>query len=99
MSTITIDMEYERTHMAFIATTIAQALAYAQDEKHLFVKEPINWGDLSCADVQIVIDRDGDKRYLATVEEAAPHCEKLIAFILAELHKHKFENIDVITEW
>lgn len=99
MTTITLDMEQENVHMAFIATTIEVILAEAKEQQYRFTREAINWGDLSCADVQITINRKGEKRYLVTIEEAAPYCEKLIAFVHAGLQKHKFEDIDVITEW
>jgi len=53
-------------------------------------KEPVNWGNLECTDVEIVI--------VAYVGEASPNAVKFKEWLENELSKEEY-NITVITEW
>ena len=53
-------------------------------------KEPVNWGNLECTDVEIVM--------VAHVGEASPNAVKLKEWLENELSKEEYD-ITVITEW
>jgi hypothetical protein len=57
-------------------------------------EEPINWGDLSVCDV--VELKDGS--FIVTIEEAAPECHTLCAYIEKYLRINGWE-VKVKTEW
>ena len=53
-------------------------------------KEPVNWGNLECTDVEVVM--------VAHVGEASPNAVKLKEWLESELSKEEYD-ISVITEW
>lgn len=61
--------------------------------------EPINWGNLSCAQAQCVEDDSGDVFYRVVIEEAAPECCELQRFVSSYLRGQGFEDVVVDTEW
>ena len=59
-----------------------------------FRDEPINYGDLSCVDVQ----RLGDDGFLVLIEEAAPSCPNFCAWVEGWLAVFGWKT-QVETEW
>lgn len=59
-----------------------------------FWGEPINWGDLSA-----VAEQQEDGTFLITLEEAAPECPNLCAYIKDWLVKWGWQSIEVVSEW
>jgi hypothetical protein len=59
-------------------------------------KEPINWGDLSCVEVEWV---EGDEGFLVRIEEASPDCPNLCNWILTTLRQWGWPVVEVVTEW
>ena len=59
-----------------------------------FRDEPINWGDLSCCDVE----KFADGSFLVTIDEASPECPNFCEWIRARLQKWGWEA-KVQTEW
>lgn len=68
------------------------------DERYLM--GAINWGDLSCCDVE---ERKsvlhGSTMIAVTIEEASPDAHGLIAFVGKYLDAHGYPNVYVVTEW
>ena len=59
-------------------------------------EEPINWGDLKCAEV---IHATGNTPFIVVIEECAPNeCPTLCSFIESGL-KSMGWNVEVRTEW
>lgn len=54
----------------------------------------INWGDLSCSDVE----KRADGVYLVTIEEASPDAQSLSAYVQGWLTKWGWP-VEVETEW
>ena len=64
---------------------------FTQDPQ--FAKEPINWGDLRCSEVQRL-----DDGWLVTIEEAAPDCPALQEYVRGWLRAWGWEKVTVRTE-
>ncbi len=70
----------------------------AENNKHNF-DEAINWGDLSCRDVEKVESHFCGVFYRVLIEEASPSCTEFRSFISTGLEKMGYKNIEVVTEW
>lgn len=87
-----------RARFQSIETAVNQALAKAKVTDGSWRSEPINWADLKCAAVEYVIDSE-DGWYRATIEEAAPACPSLCAFVKKQIDAVGFGDVEVVTEW
>ncbi len=58
----------------------------------------VNWGDLSCSEVQIIIRETGEELYRVIIEEASPIAAELQDYVGDELFQRGF-NVEVSTEW
>lgn len=60
----------------------------------------VNWGDLSCRDVEVRTSLIHDTSMIAvTIEEASPDATGLRAFVSAWLEERGWKDVDVETEW
>lgn len=75
------------------------ALKEAAKNKLFFREEGINWASLYCINVEYYIDIYGDIGYNVYIEEAAPDCNNLRAYIKDYLDEHGIKDVTVITEW
>lgn len=87
-----------RRRMEYIEQAVNQIIEQAQSKKDQF-PEAINWADLKCADVELVVSLHNDQFYRAIIEEASPDCPKFIQFIRGQLKERRFDEVEVITEW
>jgi hypothetical protein len=80
------------------ACLLAAARAVGSDME-VFRGEPIKFAKLSCFSAEYVIDDAGVARHEVWINNAAPECFRLQAFIKRELKKRGFLHVDVYTEW
>lgn len=78
------------------ATDKACNAAFDEPER---IDEPINWADLGCTSAERYETDDGDTGHRVYIEEAAPNCVNLIAYVQGKLTAAGFDYIEVITEW
>lgn len=64
-------------------------------EKRAEIDGEINWGDLACHEVRYWYDDRGETGYMVLIEEASQGSSDLMVFIMKELQKSGFENIEV----
>jgi len=80
-----------------------QAIAKAAADKSRFSDESINWGDLSCVNVETVkslaTNNNEVVEYRVFIEEACPTCGEFRKFIEDELFEQGFTKVEVHTEW
>ena len=76
------------------ATDVAWRADGRKLKKFGLSKEPINWGDLSCTEVE----KFADGSWFVVIEEAAPECPNLCEYVRAWLEKWGW-NARVQTEW
>jgi hypothetical protein len=82
------DKAYEtvRKNLTLIESGVNSAIKEARQRRDWdgsFSDESINWLDLKCASVELVIDKDSHW-YQVTVEEAAPYCPEFALFLYNE---------------
>ncbi len=58
----------------------------------------VNWGDLSCLDVEWYETLLGESGYRVVIEEAAPENQEFQRFIREDIKKFGFD-VQVVTEW
>ena len=78
------------------AANKACELAY---EKKDDIEGAINWGDFGCYEARRYETDRGETGYSVSIEEASPAASKLMFFIMQELNRSGFENIEVQLEW
>ena len=60
----------------------------------------INWGDLSCTDVEIRTSLLSESELLTVIiEEAAPDAVPLHKFVSEKLESYGYKGVYVVTEW
>lgn len=59
-----------------------------------FSHDAINWGDLSCPEVELL-----GTRFIVYIEEAAPDAYDFAAWVKGWLNKWGWDDVDVRTEW
>ena len=70
------------------------AIEKAATDKKQFYNESINWGDLSCVQIEPL-----DKGYRVYIEELSPTCIKFRESIEDELFEQGFRQVEVYMEW
>lgn len=60
--------------------------------------DPINWGDLSCTEVDWYTGT-AQSGYRVWISEASPDCRELPGVIASYLALHGYPGVDVRTEW
>ena len=98
---ITLDMIVERSLTRAIKNTVNRILENECRSNQKDFDEPINWGDLSCASVEIVVLPEiEEKYYLVTIEEASSSCSKLPSYVSECLGRsYSGIQIQVVCEW
>lgn len=61
--------------------------------------EAVNWGDLSCVEVQHYTNDRGESGVRAVIKEADPSAHRLSNLVAVELHKRGWSGVEVSTEW
>jgi len=77
-------------------------LIHAADEPSIREKlsgEAINWADIGCVGVELVVTDYGEMFTRVIVAEADAQCYKLCAYVEAELARLGYEGVRVATEW
>lgn len=98
MDTITLNWTEEQAIMRQIGGAIDKILDDAQGLDELR-HEPVNWADLYCDGVEIVIDATGTKTYRAIVSEASPGADKLARYVEKQLDLLELRDVAVICVW
>jgi len=77
-------------------------LLHAADEPSIrenFSGEAINWADIGCVGVELVVTDYGEMFTRVIVAEADTRCYKLCAYVEGELARLGYEGVRVVTEW
>ena len=77
-----------------LQATVNEVLAQAMEERSQ-IGGPVNWGDLRCVALRILLDG----HVTVTVEEASPSASELCRFVAKELARRGHDEIAVRTEW
>ena len=77
-----------------LQATVNGILAQAMEERSQ-IGGPVNWGDLRCVALRILLDG----YVTVTVEEASPSALELCRFVAKELARRGHDEIAVRTEW
>jgi hypothetical protein len=80
-------------------TEAACRLAYSKRTLAVFKNEPVNWADLGCTGVEWYQNDTDHRGFRVYIEEAAPDCAHLSAFIANYLQERGYSEVDVVTEW